>query len=137
MATQIEMKRLGDDAHAVQRLATALLAAADVDWTDWERLFLEGMIDRRSREPLSARQSEVLVDLRDSAQVMSNVHGFSIARLVRDCWLSRFDLEDDEDLAFIERLKTEAPTTLKRRPAMRLLACANRLDVVPRLAEVG
>jgi hypothetical protein len=137
MASHIEMKKLGDDLEAVRRLATVLLEARDVEWTDWERLFLEGMVDRRSSEPLSARQREVLIDLRDNAQVMTNVRGFSIGRLIRDCWLNRFDLEDDEDLVFVERLKAEAPTTLKRRPAMRLLACANRLDVVPRFAEAG
>ena len=105
MASHIEMKRLGDDPDAVQRLATSLLESAGCEWTDWERLFLEGMMDRRSTEPLSARQREILVDLRDGAQTLTNVHGFAISRLVRECWLNRFDLEDEADLAFIERLK--------------------------------
>jgi hypothetical protein len=137
MASHLDMKRLGDDPEAVKRLAAVLLASIDAEWTAWERDFLDSMTERRSTEPLSQRQREVLFDLRDSAVTLTTVRGFSIARLIRECWVNRFDLEDDDDLAFIERLKTEAPATLKRRLAMRLLSCANRLDVVPRFAEAG
>jgi hypothetical protein len=78
----------------------------------------------------------VLADLRDSAQSYTQVRGFGIAMLIRECWLNRLELEED-DLDFIERLKAEAPKSLKRRAAYRLLACAHRLDVVPQFAETG
>jgi hypothetical protein len=136
MASHVDMKKLGDDPDAVKRLAVFLLTLDDAGWTEWERLFLESLSDRRSTEPLSQRQREILVDLRDSVQSFTQVRGFSVAMLIRACWEHRLDLEDD-DLDFVERLKADGPKTLKRRAAYRILACAHRLDVVPRFAEAG
>ena len=134
MTSHRDMKTLGDDADTVRRLASHLLALPDPDWTDWERLFLDGLADRRSDAPLSMRQREILVDLRDSVTRLSSVEGFAIANLIRGCWLNRLELEaDDQD--FIERLAAEKPRAMRKRAAYRLLRLANTLDVVPRFAE--
>jgi hypothetical protein len=137
MATQKEIKRLGDDLAAVRRLANSLLEQGDCDWTAWELEFLDAMAARSSDAPLSTRQREMLSALRDSARTYRLVEGLSIPRLIDTCWLERFDLDDD-DAAFIERLKAEQPVaTLKHRPAYRLLAIARSLDLAPRFANAG
>jgi hypothetical protein len=137
MATHQDMKRLGDDPVAVRRLAASLLDLTDCDWTAWELEFLDAMASRTYDTPLSSRQREMLTSLRDGARNYRLVEGLSIPRLIDACWLERFDLDDD-DLAFIERLKAAQPVaTLKHRPAYRLLSIARSLDLAPRFANTG
>ena len=129
MATHIEMKALAGNAAAVTSLAGYLASLSDGGWTDWEVNFLDSMARHRGPDPITMRQREVLIELRDSVKSFARVDGMRVARLVQDCWCARLDLEEDDAL-FIERLHAAASPSLKRRPLLRLLGCARQLNLV-------
>ncbi|KAB2920554.1 MAG: hypothetical protein F9K29_01575 [Hyphomicrobiaceae bacterium] len=117
-----EINDLAKDPQRAAVLAQFLLKLADIAWTDWEADFLEDMAGRR--EPLSTRQAEKLVELREASVRYDKVEGFVLAALIAKCWLNRHDLASDHDVAFIERVKASGATSLRRREAARLLRCA-------------
>lgn len=123
-----------DELAAIRARATFLLALTDADWSEWELQFLDSLVERRSQDPLSPRQREKLDELEHAAKNLRSIDGFRILDLINACWQERFDLDDEDDTAFIERLKSERPEQLKFRPARRLLAIARRLDLAPRYA---
>lgn len=129
MASHIEMQRLANDPAAVRALAQLLLGQGDANWTDWEVDFLDSMASRAGCDPLTIRQREVLVELRDNARSYRQIEGLSVAGLVRECWLARMDLEEDDE-AFIAALKSADTAVLKRRPLLRLLHCARQLGII-------
>lgn len=90
----------------------------------------------RGPDPLSTRQSEKLVELRDDHELHTRVDGFSVTSLIEGCWLARLDLESDSDLEFMERLKEGGRTALRRREVRRLLHCARELGVVERYVRL-
>ena len=93
------------------------------------------MATRSNPEPLSIRQREILFELRDDAKTYEKIDGFSVKTLMRDCWLARMDLsEDDEE--FIDHLKQKDETALKRRPLFRLLHCARQVGLIDRFVNV-
>ena len=129
------MQRLADDPAGVRSLASYLLTVNEVGWTDWEVEFLGSMATRSNPEPLSIRQREILFELRDDAKTYEKIDGFSVKTLMRDCWLARMDLsEDDEE--FIDHLKQKDETALKRRPLFRLLHCARQVGLIDRFVNV-
>lgn len=135
MASHKEMKRVADDAVAVRSLAASLLNHPNATWTDWEIDFLENMARFEGPDPISSRQREVLFDLRDSSRHHSSIDGFSVANLVRDCWIARLDLGEDDE-AFISDLKSDGITELKRRQLLRLLHCSRELGLINRYIAV-
>jgi hypothetical protein len=44
------------------------------DWNDWEIDFLQHMARHKGPDPITTRQSEKLVELRDDAEYYSSVH---------------------------------------------------------------
>lgn len=134
-----EMKSLADNADRVRALAGRLLKlpAADplVAWSDWEIEFLESMAAHRGPDPLSTRQVEKLVELQDEARSYADLDGLSVPALIEQCWLARLDLEEDDE-AFVARLKTSGARTLKRRQGLKLLACARQLGIVERYVAI-
>lgn len=137
MASHLEMKRLSDDSATVHGLVQLLQTVTSAEWTEWELSFLDSLQMRKSTDPLSLRQTEKLIELRDAAQSFTRYEGYGIKTLISACYMNRLDLADDEDVAFIERLKAELPTSLKRRPLMRLVRCARELDVIHDYAATG
>ena len=135
MASHIEMQRLAADTAGIRSLASYLLTVNAVGWTDWELEFLGSMATRADPEPISIRQREVLFELRDDAKTYAKIDGFSVATLMRDCWLARMDLSEvDEE--FIDHLKKKNETALKRRPLFRLLHCARQVGLIDRFVNV-
>ena len=130
------MHELGKDPARIRILAERLLKTHTADWTDWELDFLEGMSVYSGPDALTTRQSEKLVELRDATVFHSSVDGFNVKALIDSCWLARHDLESDGDLEFIERLKAEARTALRRGELLRLLHCARELGVIERYVLV-
>jgi hypothetical protein len=118
---------------AAAMLAKSLLPLADADWSEWEIGFLEAMCV--GSEPLSTRQGEKLVELRDDAKSSSKFDGFSVGRLVQSCWTGRLDLLEDDE-AFIVGLKAQGTTKLKRRALMRLLRCARELGLLTGYVDI-
>jgi hypothetical protein len=131
MASYLEMQKLALNPSAVPMLAGYLRQLDTVQWTEWELDFLESMAKRTGLEPISTRQREVLVELRDDAVSHTKTRdGLSVCTLILQCWQARLDLDDDDDIAFIDELYGSGTTALKRRPLGRLLSCARQLNWV-------
>jgi hypothetical protein len=122
-----EIEDLKSDPEVAKRMARSLLQHAQL--TDWEEPFLERI--EAITKPLSTRQAEKLVEIRDQNLFVSVIGlGFSVRLLLKACYDARFELGDPDDTKFIERLHSTVVTTARYRDARRLLACARELHVV-------
>lgn len=128
MVNYREINALAQEPKRVRSTACFLLTLTDAEWSDWELDFLESM-SRRDDE-LSTRQAEKLVELRDDAVRYTSASGFRFTTVIAACWSSRFDLDSDDDIAFVERLKSAGEVALRRRDAMRLRRCAVELGEI-------
>jgi len=124
-----EVDRLKKDAVAVRNLARSLQTYPPDTWTDWEVDFLASMANRDADETSSMRQCEVLLDLRDNAKSYSTIKSFSVRQLIERTWLAHADLDEDDE-AFVRSLHASGATTIKKRAANRLLACAYKVDAI-------
>jgi hypothetical protein len=126
MANWKEIDRLSKDPGAVRVLAKSLLRIPDAAWTDWELDFLDHMSFRH--DPLTTLQAEKLIEIRDNAQFLATCDGFNIPTLIEQCRTARFDLNSDEDITFIERLKGRA--SIRKRDVGRLFRCCRELHIL-------
>jgi hypothetical protein len=131
-----EIDRVRKDSVAVKSLAKRLLSIPNHDWNDWELDFLEHMVRHRGPEPITTRQGEKLIELRDYSEYHSSVQGFSVASLITNCWLARDDLKDEEDRNFIDNLKASDASALRRRHLGKLLACARQVGAVEKYIAI-
>jgi hypothetical protein len=131
-----EIDRIRKDLVAVRSLAKRLLDLPHADWNDWEIDFLQHMVRRKGSEPITTRQGEKLLELRDDAEYYSSVHGFSVQSLVENCWLTRNELDSEDNRKFIEQLKETSVSCLKRRQLHKLLACARELGEVEQYISI-
>jgi hypothetical protein len=131
-----EIDRVRKDSVAVSSLAKRLLAIPSHDWNDWELDFLEHMARHRGRDPITTRQSEKLIELRDDSEYHSSVKGFSVASLITNCWFARDDLNSEQDRRFIEDLKASGVSAIRGRQLWKLLACARELGEVEKYAAI-
>src|SRR6266480_594867 len=129
-----EIDRIRKNLVAVRSLAQRLLDLPRADWNDWEIDFLQHMARHKGPDPITTRQGEKLVELRDDAEYYSSVHGFSVQSLIKNCWVARDDLSREEDKRFIEDLK--ATTCVKRRQLRKLLACARELGEIEEYVSI-
>jgi hypothetical protein len=120
-----EINRIAKDPAAARILAKSLSQSRDADWSPWEIDFLESM--RANQEPLTTRQAEKLMELRDANQSFSTFDGFNIETLIDKCFQARLDLNKDEDIGFMERLRESGTRSIKRRNLSRLLRCCRQL----------
>jgi hypothetical protein len=100
-----EIDRIRKNLVAVRSLAERLLSFPRADWNDWEVDFLQHMARHRRPDPITTRQCEKLLELRDDAEYYSSARGFGVQSLIQNCWLARDDLESEDDRKFIEHLK--------------------------------
>jgi hypothetical protein len=132
MASYLEMQKLAQNPATAPLLASYLRRLDTVQWTDWELDFLESMAARTNPEPISTRQREVLVELRDDAVSHTTTRdGQNVRALILRCWQARLDLEEDDE-TFIDELYRSGTISLKRRPLGRLLGCARQLNWIDR-----
>jgi hypothetical protein len=131
-----EIDRVRKDPVAVSSLAKRLLAITNHDWNDWELDFLEHMARHRGRDPITTRQGEKLIELRNDSEYHSSVKGFSVASLITNCWLAHDDLNSEQDIKFIEDLKSSGVSAIKRRQLGKLLACARELGEVEKYVAI-
>jgi len=129
MSTYVEMQKLATNPGAISSLASYLMLLKDAGWTDWEINFLDNMSGWAGPDPISTRQREKLIELRDDAKNYSTFDGFSVGKLVRECWLARLDLDEDDE-QFIMRIYERGASSLKRRPLLRLLRCSRKLQLI-------
>ena len=73
-----EIDRIRKDLVAVRSLAKRLLELQRADWNDWEIDFLQHMARHKGPDPITTRQGEKLLELRDDAEYYSSVRGFSV-----------------------------------------------------------
>src|SRR6266550_1982601 len=110
-----EIDRIRKDLVAVRSLAKRLLELPHADWNDWEIDFLQHMARHKGSDPITTRQGEKLLQLREDAEYYSSVCGFSVQALIKNCWLARDDLDREDDRNFIEQLKGTSCLSIKRR----------------------
>jgi hypothetical protein len=125
MTSWKEIARIKRDPAGARTLAKSLLASAQL--TGWEEPFLESM--QVHQGSLSTRQAEKL-EIRDQYLWVSTVRDFSVRLLLNACWQVRHNLNDEDDIAFIESLKARGASTARYREACRLLRCARELRVI-------
>jgi hypothetical protein len=131
-----EIDRIRKDFVAVRSLAKRLLELPHADWNDWEIDFLQHMARHKGPDPITTRQGEKLIELRDDAKYYSSVRGFSVQSLIKNCWVARDDLSHEEDKKFIEDLKVTSYLSVKRRQLRKLLACARELGEIEECVSI-
>jgi hypothetical protein len=105
MASWIEIDRVRKDPVAFKALAKRLLADLHFERSEFADGFLED-ISNYNRGELTTRQAEVLLAMRDEAEIHFTIKGLSVATLIDRCHQNRFDLEET-DQQRIERLKAQ------------------------------
>jgi hypothetical protein len=131
-----EIDRIRKNLAEVRSLAKRLLELSHADWNDWEIDFLQHMARHKRPDPITTRQCEKLLELRDDVEYYSSVCGFSVQSLIKNCWLTRDDLDSEDDRKFIEQLKETSCLSIKRRKLRKLLACARRLGEIEQYVSI-
>ena len=103
MASWIEIDRVRKDPNTFRPMAARLLADPVFERSEFADGFLENIANWR-RDELSTRQGEILLELRDQAEIHHRYKGLSIPTLIEKCYLDRSDL-DEGDRRRIETLK--------------------------------
>jgi hypothetical protein len=103
MASWIEIDRVRKDPAAFKPLAKRLLKDPSFERSEFADDFLENIINWK-RDELTTRQGEILLELRDEAEIHYEFKGLSIPILIDKCFANRFDL-DDGDRQRIQRLR--------------------------------
>jgi hypothetical protein len=102
MASWIEIERVRKDPAAFKPLAKRLLGDPTFARSEFADGFLENVAGWKRGE-LTTRQGEILLELRDEAEIHRSYKGLSIAILINKCFANRFEL-DEQDRARIEQL---------------------------------
>jgi hypothetical protein len=96
------------------------------DLTEWERDFLESLV-ARPPERLSTRQAEVLFEIRDDNELISNIGGaINVSNLIQRAYEARLDL-DEGDEEWIVAIWNRGATSLRRRHLGGLKRCCVQL----------
>ena len=127
MASHLEMKRIAENSSEVKALAQFLLVQLGDEGSPWETEFLDHMVARTAHDPLSMRQREKLLEIRDEFTQVSAIQGLSVMSLAKECRLGILDL-DEHDAEWIAGLKISLTRTVKLREARRLRRCWQQLN---------
>jgi hypothetical protein len=104
MASWREIDRVRKSPPTFKSLAAWLLNASNNDWWDYAEKFLRDVSEYPHPE-LNTRQAEYLLKLRDDKALHYTLPGgFNVATLIQNCFEARFELDDEEDIEFIETL---------------------------------
>jgi len=128
MASYREMDAVGRDPSRVRLIAKGLLLIPNYQWTDWELDFLQSM-STEPPERLSTRQAEVLFELKEGAEMFSNIGGISVRNLINKAHEGHVDLEEGDD-EWIERVYKSGVSELRRRDLGRLKRCCVQLGAL-------
>ncbi len=128
MASWREIDRIRKDAESFRALAARMLTHRADALSEWETSFLES-ITRSSTAEYTTRQSEKLLEIRDSTEFVTTVRGFSVQSLLRDCKAAHLDLPED-DGEFLNRVKIADDGSVRLRAAYRLMRCARQLNII-------
>jgi hypothetical protein len=92
MASWTELERVRKDPVAFRALATRLLDDPNCEASEFADGFLEN-IAHWKRDEITLRQAEVLLDLRDNAEIHTSYKGLSIRLLTDKCYANRYELD--------------------------------------------
>jgi hypothetical protein len=104
MASWHEIERVRKSPPTFKSLAARLLTEPNGDWWDYAEKFLRD-VSVYPHPQLNTRQAEFLLKLRDDKATHFTLRGgFSVVDLIENCFQARFELDDEEDIEFIESL---------------------------------
>lgn len=125
MVSYREMDAVGRDPSRVRVIAKVLLLLPNHQWTDWELDFLQRMATE-TPERLSTRQAEVLFELKEGAEMFSEIRGIPVRNLITRVYEGRTELPEGYD-EWIERIYNSGVSELRRRDLGRLKWCSVQL----------
>jgi hypothetical protein len=132
-----KINEISKDPQTVRSLAGKLLKLPYASWPEHNRKFLEDMA--KQREPITTRQAEYLIELRDETELHQVAGGFSVESLIEDCWrhreANRHRGLSDENSDFIERMRGKS--ALPRPRLRRLFACCRELGLIEAYIDIG
>lgn len=129
-----EVSALKKDPVRARNLARGLKAIEDIEWSDWERDFIDGRASASTDQELSTRQAEKLVEIIEESVWIEKVDGLSLRLIFSEVWLARCDVSE-ESMPFLLRMEEHRKQTLgagaafklRRRDARVLLSIARGL----------
>jgi hypothetical protein len=130
MAFEREIVRYLQNVDACRALAASLAAREGLDASDDAKDFLDKVAVRSDDAPLTRRQTEFLLSIRDDNRYVSSLYDFDLVAVLKNCWLARADLDDEGDVAFLARLKERGGKSFKVAEGRRLLRVARKIDGV-------
>jgi len=128
MASWREIEQFRKDVAKAKALAERLLALYS-DFSDWEIDFLESLAALDARHELTTRQVEKLLEIRDDAELVTEIRGFSVRLLIKNVHEARLDL-NDADEKWISRIRLSYEASIRRKHAGRLIKCAYALNII-------
>jgi hypothetical protein len=108
MASWTELERVRKDPGAFRALAKRLLDDPNCEDSEFADGFLEN-IAHWKRDEITLRQAEVLLGLRDSAEIHTHCKGLSVRLLTEKCYANRYEL-DEGDRKRLEALYEKGPS---------------------------
>lgn len=130
MVAWSEIEQIRKDPDGVRGMARRLSAlGSDGGLTDWEADFLENLQRQKNLEEYSTRQAEKLLEIRGDIELVEECRGFSVRRLISECFEGRLELSEDDE-AWIVELKSEGSSRIRRRHIGRLLRCAREVGAI-------
>ena len=110
MPSWAELERVRKDSHTFRGLAKRLLDDPHCEDSNFADAFLENIANWK-RDEISLRQAEVLLELRDSAEIHTVYKGLSVRLLIANCWANRDEL-DEADRQRLEALYEKGRTSV-------------------------
>ncbi|HEY1362500.1 MAG TPA: hypothetical protein VGF60_09665 [Xanthobacteraceae bacterium] len=95
MASWLEIDRVRKNPGTFKPLARRLLNDPGFERSEFADGFLRNVMSW-TREELTTRQGEILLELRDEAEIHHACSGLSIPILIRKCHANRFELEESD-----------------------------------------
>jgi hypothetical protein len=129
MASWREIDRVRKDVNGARDLAKRLLKIYPGELTEWELDFLQSVTSYTELFEFTTRQAEKLLEIRDDTQSVTQYRGFSIARMIKQCYEARLDLSDADE-QWIAELHQADSRSIRRRHLRRLMGCARDLNII-------
>lgn len=130
MAAEREIVRYMHDIEACRALAARLAGREELAGSEQAGPFLEKIAGWAFEDPPTRRQVEFLLGIRDDNRFVGSLYDFDLTRVLGACWAARADVLDEDDVGFLERLKTRGGTTFRVAEARRLLRIARGITGV-------
>jgi hypothetical protein len=127
-----ELTALAGDPARLRALAAHLLKFADDRMAEASREYLARLSAYDGSRRLGVAQLEWLHDLRERSKRYRMLGPYRAAKLVETAFQARVELDDEGDEAWLAELKARGGgISVTRAEALRLLAMARRLEIIP------